>query len=355
MKVGILTFHRALNYGAVLQCYALQESIKSLGYETYVIDYIQPYIEQIYKLHGIRKFISGIPFPKGINSTIDRIKGRALSKERFESFRSKYLSLIHEPQNKIPQAIDTYVIGSDQLWSCNCYGGSIDPIFFGNFNKRLSSKVIGYAISTMDGSLESVGKDNLKRYISNFNALSLREQKYKERLESLIGVSAHVDLDPTLLVNETVWEKIVNENWSKKRPYIVLYYVSRDVDYDFYGELKQKAFKVAKDNDWDIIDLTSQTYSVEDYVSAFKFAKCVITTAFHAVAFSVIFERPLCAVMLRDGEDGRSENLLNAIGLEAAMVTRDFKLKIPQLNYKQAKEKLLQMRSESMKYLQDNL
>ena len=31
MRVGILTFHRAHNYGAVLQCYALQKVLKNLG------------------------------------------------------------------------------------------------------------------------------------------------------------------------------------------------------------------------------------------------------------------------------------------------------------------------------------
>ena len=41
MKIGILTFHRAHNYGAVLQCYALQEVLKGMGHEVEVIDYRQ--------------------------------------------------------------------------------------------------------------------------------------------------------------------------------------------------------------------------------------------------------------------------------------------------------------------------
>ena len=50
MKVGILTFHRAHNYGAVLQCYALQETLKRMGHDVQVIDYAQPWIEEFYKL-----------------------------------------------------------------------------------------------------------------------------------------------------------------------------------------------------------------------------------------------------------------------------------------------------------------
>ena len=38
MKIGIVTFHRATNYGATLQAYALVSYFKSLGHETEIID-----------------------------------------------------------------------------------------------------------------------------------------------------------------------------------------------------------------------------------------------------------------------------------------------------------------------------
>ena len=46
MKIGILNFHRALNYGAVLQCYGLQETLTALGHEVSVIDYRPKIIEK---------------------------------------------------------------------------------------------------------------------------------------------------------------------------------------------------------------------------------------------------------------------------------------------------------------------
>ena len=55
MKIGILTVHRAINVGAVLQCYALQETLKSLGHEVWVINYVQEKVERtdrpVYSLH----------------------------------------------------------------------------------------------------------------------------------------------------------------------------------------------------------------------------------------------------------------------------------------------------------------
>ena len=48
MRIGILTFHRAHSYGAVLQCYALQQTLAQMEHEVWVIDYRQPYIENLY-------------------------------------------------------------------------------------------------------------------------------------------------------------------------------------------------------------------------------------------------------------------------------------------------------------------
>lgn len=50
MKIGILTFHCAINYGAVLQAYGLQEYLKSLGHEVYIIDYRPDYLITPYRL-----------------------------------------------------------------------------------------------------------------------------------------------------------------------------------------------------------------------------------------------------------------------------------------------------------------
>lgn len=48
MKIGIITVHRAYNYGSVLQCFALQEYLKSLGHDVWVIDYRQKWTEATY-------------------------------------------------------------------------------------------------------------------------------------------------------------------------------------------------------------------------------------------------------------------------------------------------------------------
>ena len=58
MKIGILTFHRAHNYGAVLQCYALQEVLKAKGHYVVIIDYRQSFIESLYRIRYDKRYIA---------------------------------------------------------------------------------------------------------------------------------------------------------------------------------------------------------------------------------------------------------------------------------------------------------
>ena len=48
MKIGIITFHNAYNYGAVLQAFATQSYIESLGHEAEIIDYHNKWIDADY-------------------------------------------------------------------------------------------------------------------------------------------------------------------------------------------------------------------------------------------------------------------------------------------------------------------
>lgn len=72
MKIGILTFHCAHNYGAVLQTYALQEILKTMGHEVFIIDYRPKYIVDVYKIFNIRRFISKSPITS-LKKTLNEI------------------------------------------------------------------------------------------------------------------------------------------------------------------------------------------------------------------------------------------------------------------------------------------
>lgn len=63
MKIGILTFHRACNYGGALQCFALAKKLNTMGYNVEVVDYRSKAIEQSYQLinmRGLKSFLASI-------------------------------------------------------------------------------------------------------------------------------------------------------------------------------------------------------------------------------------------------------------------------------------------------------
>ena len=91
MKIAITTFHRAYNYGAVLQCYALYHSLKELGHECYVLDYWPKYFYNQYYVHAD----FSITHPP-IKTWINHLRIKKVLDERnkgFEKFLEEHLKL----------------------------------------------------------------------------------------------------------------------------------------------------------------------------------------------------------------------------------------------------------------------
>ncbi len=352
MKVGILTFHRAHNYGAVLQCYALQEVIRSMGHDVEVIDYRQPFIEKDYKVFDFASFVRGaLARPK---SALDYIKRdypvNKIAKRNFADFRDKYLTLSQVCVNSIPTDYDTYVIGSDQLWG-NCLGGTIDPFYFGRFPHKEKSRVIGYAISSKVSALNLFGWKKLQELVCYMDSISFREQKVADLFRKNLKLDVHIDLDPTLLTTKENWRTIVDDKWSK-REYVLVYYVKRGFGEYAHQELLSKAQKIAQAQNCEVIDISTKRFSVQDFVSLFAFAKCVITTSFHATAFSIIFNTPIYSMKLHDGNDDRYVHLMESLGMSKQLIEMDEEVDhVPSIDYKAINDLLAQLRKPSLDYL----
>lgn len=355
MKIGIITFHRAHNYGAVLQCFALQKTLVNLGYEAEVIDYRQQYIERVYKpfrLDMVRRYIF---HPTSLYHYFrEEVPARKVRRQIFESFCSKYLTLSDPCTGiKMPNDYDAYIIGSDQLWGINCLGGTFDHIYFGQFPK--TGRTIGYAISTNEKSIRSIEQDHLSSLLSNFDSLSLRERTMSTLISELTGIHTHVCLDPTLLLDKNAWNFPSTIDWKNKR-YVLVYYVIRGFGAYAHNELLKKANAIAANIKAEVIDLSSMTYAVEDFVMSFKYAQCVVTSSFHASVFSVLFNTPLYSVKLHDGNDGRYVNLLKELEIEESIIEMDDSVEqIPQIDYDRVNNTLSCLRIPSIDFIRNSL
>lgn len=350
MKIGILTFHRAHNYGAVLQCYALLQYLTEQGHSVEVIDYRQPFVEKIYKPINWKYFFKKMAKPHKFIKYLYEIRRNYLRNKIFSKFQIEFFKLTPPCDAlNVPQDFDVYVIGSDQLWSK--YTGSVDSVYCGKFAHSSKSRIYGYAISTTVSFLQSCGMSEVKNFASNFAQLSFRESAVSNFLKDNWGVESHVHIDPTLLVDRNHWQKLLNNHWKHKR-YIAIYQVRGD--YKTQNQLCYYAKQLAKSMNCELVDLSSYKlcYPVEDFVSCIESAECVITSSFHASVFALIFERKLYAYRLGDPTDERLTNLLSQLGADVCIQN----IATPpcgqlSIDYRQVRENLKRMRSVSENYL----
>lgn len=351
MKIGIITYHRAHNYGAVLQCYALQKLIQARGHNVEIIDYRQPFIE---KLYGFSKFewLKGNMFhPRNLLNFRNVLKKHNQDERIFADFRRNFLNISkHMPDAQI-RDYDIYIIGSDQMWSINCVGNKIDNVYFGEFVRKNSSKLIGFSISSNADSIVEIG-NNLNRYANNFDDISFREETITNLVNKKLNKQYITTIDPTLCVEPQLWDNVIDTKWGTRPKYIVLYHVKLRFASIIHKLLLKQAQRLADFHKWEIVDLSSGNYNVSDFTSAIKYAQCVITTSFHATVFSIIFDRPYFSVKLHDGGDERYVSLLKSLGMDDSLVDLDFDHQSPIIyNRTVIHERLNALRIPSLNFL----
>lgn len=352
MKIGIITYHCADNYGAVLQCYALQEVLKKKGHEVEIIDYRNPVVLNDYRVSFDIPTMLLYLFTFKLSSFIKYIPKYFFQRKRkadFENFREKYLNRTKQvTRNTIPQYYDRIVIGSDQMWTIACCK-KYEPVYFGDFPRSASCKLYGYAISSKGDFFMPLSVDALKTIIKGFSNLSFREEKIKELIKVTTGNDYPVCLDPTLLTDTEHWDAIVDDKWKKKK-YVAIYQVRRSVS-DPYA-IDRIAQKYAKDHNLKMINLERPGYSIEDFVSIIKYAQAVFTSSFHATVFSIIFNTPFKSYCLNDGNDDRYVNLLRHLHLDNNISNQFVDVEnVYSYDETQVKKHLVNLRRNSFSYI----
>ena len=353
MKIGILTFHRAHNYGAVLQCYALQEVLKGMGHEVEVIDYRQPAIDRGYNSWRPRWFINKFVKIWKMYDYLHLLYEEGKRRHKFGGFLKNYLNVQHPCTSvDIPNNYDYYIIGSDQLFNLEITNG-LDPVYSGESINGNGPKLIGYAISSNQESIRKIGQDNWNSIFNNFTSISFREKALADLLYKLYGKEVDVCFDPTLLTDINIWNNIkINKDIEKDC--IVLYQVRWNEGEE--DTLEEKAYQLAKQTKANVINLSNREYRVEEWVLYIKYAKCVVTSSFHASVFALIFNRPLYSFVLNDGRDSRYVDLLNSVGASDCLKDlHDSISELPEMDFDTINKKLQYLRQDSLTYLNEQI
>ena len=294
MKVGIITFHRAKNLGAMLQSYALQKTIEKYVGDCEIIDYRNNDMEETYRI----KTINEIKTIKGkIKNILLRKKNIEFEKIRDE-FNDKIQKISNEKYNKenIRKANDIYdvvITGSDQVWNPKLnYNDNNYFLDFVTDNKKKNS----YAASFGTNILESKEKEEIKKELKDFNEISVREKEGKEIVEKLTNRKADVVLDPTLLLNKKQWENIIEDKRFEKERYIFVYTIaSTPTIFEFARKLaKEKNCKLICFNNSYKQHLGMKNLtrvSPQDFLNYVKNAEYIVTSSFHGLCFSINFQK----------------------------------------------------------------
>lgn len=358
MRIGILTFHCAHNYGAVLQCYAMQEFLRSKGLDVEVINYRPNYLLNPYKTFNVNRFLSKNPIRilKGLIIEFLLFPVRLKRFFGFEKFINGRLSLSEKvTRSSISPNYDIYIVGSDQIWNPKITKG-FDSVYFADFPfLKSTKKYISYAASMEAKTLSDEQAAFFKKNLSNFDLLSVREDALKQILQPLTCKPISQVLDPVLMTPPQIWDRFSSDKKDVEK-YVVVYQVRNHPDTLRIAHhiATQLGAKVKILVSWPIfrsLEGTNQTATPEDFVDTIRNAACVVTTSFHGTAFSVVFNRPFYTIRLNDGCDTRSQSLLSSLGLEDRIVDVADTPQFKEIDYSLANQKLEDLRCCSQEYL----
>ena len=223
-NIGLLTFHKSINYGSVLQAWALTKTI-SKKYSVEVIDYKPNKYDYLYGLYRPWNTMNNIKYNLKRIPLRKEIKNQAYL---FERFREKQLSLSPIEYNsknadKIGNFYDVIVVGSDQVW--NLRAKDCDLVFFLPFS--FAGRKVSYACSINDTDYtEERCSDELRKQLCSFDFISIREKSGSEKLQNYIfnKKKVYTLLDPTLLCDKEDYKSLVTDRIVKEN-YVFLYNV----------------------------------------------------------------------------------------------------------------------------------
>lgn len=322
MNIGIMTYHWAVNYGAVLQSYALQTYLQSLGHEVEFVNYI-PFDPDV---NFIRKFV-------GRNLEATKQKWKTSRREiifkpfvkRLNIGGVKYLS--HNDLLKSPPKHDAYICGSDQIWNyslvtSNSEVGVSHPYFL-DFGIDDVSR-IAYAPSFGSLEIEDDVKADLIKCLQRFDAISVREKSGVDIINRIGFNNVEWLPDPTFLLNSENYLNLEISNTRTSGKFIYSYVLEEQVD-----KAKKVLSIISENNNLPVYNifmgslLSGSNYknitpSPEQWLHYIHESDFVVTNSFHSTVFAIIFHRPFITIPLDGNGSGRNErivSLLDYLGL----------------------------------------
>lgn len=376
-KIGIMTYFAVQNYGAALQAFALQQSLKKLGIVPVFIKYFDTHNESrpSSRKHSVLQILNNKLFRNELLfhfKRFMRVRKQTVSNSvAFASFRNNYFNISREPYydwEDLLQANSRYngfVVGSDMVWTP--IGQNLDAYFlrFADAEKRFS-----YAASmTGCAGYSKEDREKILSYVSTFSRISCREREGVDFIKNRISKDAQLVCDPTLLLDKDDWNKELSlKEYTEGTPYILCYMFG-----GMPKSVKTKIQRIAKENNLIVRYIPSLPEELDaelslghpgpcgpkEFAEMFLNASFVVTNSYHGFLFSLINKKPFVVFHREKGNkwkanEARISDLLAYLGLEDRYVDLDGEIsyKYLTLDYAKFNDKVQKYRTSSLSFLQ---
>ena len=368
--IGTITFHESINYGGILQAYALQKTLEGMGYVPEIIDYCNP-DRGTAALSGFRRVLHRV-----WHGVVVKILVGTDRRKNTDEFRRKYLRLSprkycdEKSLHADPPVYDAYITGSDQVWNPRNNNG--DASYFLTFapeGKKRISYAASFGVAEIPGGVGTV----YAQWLKQIHRLSVREIEGARLVNELTKTEAEMVLDPTLLLDRDQWRRVAVP-CAHPRPYILCYYMPGDRLVN--KSITALARQVADRTGWRVISIGEKEYmrlnpfrcsifnaGPAEFVGLFQNASFVITNSFHGAAFSINYRIPFVVPINRalspyKALSSRITTLLQTLNLEERLVPAGecFSREVAiDLDYRPVESILEQWRGRSLDFLRDAL
>ncbi|WP_026513726.1 polysaccharide pyruvyl transferase family protein [Butyrivibrio sp. LB2008] len=347
IKVGIATFQFADNYGAVLQCFALNKAISMF--------------EDV-SVNVINYFPYSFAYRKVYESEYDKVRWYS-KRKKFKEFLIEQCGMDEQTTNIIDgRGYDVVCVGSDQIWNPKW---DYKEYLLQHVGKNV--KKISYAASLGCSVNEAmVKKEFFDDALSKFANLSVREEEHTDFISEMSGIKCECVLDPTLLLDVDLYNDLLEGNdfyKESKNDYIFFYWLDHDQNVyktaSLVNEIASRRGLKVKHTVWqknsEILFPDGECVfyeSIEGFLSLIKNAAYVITNSYHGTIFSIKFGVPFYTYVV-ESMKSRFSTLLTYGDIKERL----FVSELPQINddidFELINKKINDKREDSIRYLKN--
>lgn len=375
MRIGILTLPPHINYGGILQAYALQTVLERMGHKVEVFNN-EITLSRIplwkrplsYTKRFIQRYVVG---DKKVHILEEEryYKYSLIANQNTKKFVDKYLHqrIIHSFKEIAPNDYDAIIVGSDQIWRRAyffAWQNAKDSDAYLGFTDGWDIIRIAYAASFGTDKIEVPNKNipSCKKAIKKFRSISVREKSGVDVCRRVFDVTAVWMPDPTLLLSQEDYKKLFYYKVNEPNNKLLVSYIL-----DSNEEKKELRDRIAKEKGLNLYipnksdeskysnEFKAQE-SVEKWLSAFANASYVILDSFHGCVFSILFHKQFTVVANKERGIDRFTSLLEMFGLGDRLIDSPSEYhELPDIDYAKVDRLIKYRRDEAIRFLTENL